>query len=131
VKTFLPQNQFISNSVSHVPVDAGSAGATPCPQPPAPAVAIEVSADEIRGCAQSETEVAASVRTAAASDISDIHELFFYARKLSAEARTFVPDYPGIYQAMLDPNAPRVRLDIAGDSVWADELPLFLQKREA
>jgi hypothetical protein len=57
-----------------------------------------------------------------------IHEIFFYARKLSAEARWFVPDYPAIYQAMLDPCAPRA---LETDPVWADEPPLFLQKREA
>ncbi len=55
-----------------------------------------------------------------------IGEIFFYARKLSAEARTFVPDYPGIYQAMLDPNAPRA---LETDPVWADEPPLFLQRQ--
>ena len=59
---------------------------------------------------------------------SHIHEIFHYARKLSAEARTFIPDYPGIYQAMLDPNAPRA---LETDPVWADDPPLFLQKREA
>jgi len=44
MKTFLPQNQFISNSVSHVPVDTGSAAASPCPPSTAAAVAISEAA---------------------------------------------------------------------------------------
>ena len=90
-----------------------------------PSVEMEPSATA--AYAPSETGGAVSVSTAS-SDICHIHELFFYARKLSAEARWFVPDYPGIYQAMLDPNAPRA---LETDPVWADDPPLFLQKREA
>lgn len=53
-----------------------------------------------------------------------IGEIFYYARKLCAESRWFLPDYPDIYQAMLDPGAPRA-LDT--DPVWADPAPLFLR----
>ena len=131
--THLPQNQFISNSVSHVPVDAGSAAVNASPPSPTAAVAISEAAGKHPFPSVS-AEHEQQRKTLGVTDGRDhhltdhIHELFFYARKLSAEARIFVPDYPGIYQAMLDPNAPRA---LETDPVWADDPPLFLQKREA
>jgi hypothetical protein len=52
LKTFLAQNQFISNSVIGIPM-AESAGATPCPQPAAPAEAIQSSDGGVEGHVQS------------------------------------------------------------------------------
>ena len=132
MKTPLAQNQFISNSVSHVPVDAGSAAASPCPHSTAAAVAIKNSCGSFGSLPNTPNGVmqscAASLDMPGPQEATNhIPEIFHYARKLSAEARTFVPDYPGIYQAMLDPNAPRA---LENDPVWADDPPLFL-KREA
>ena len=135
MKTFLPQNQFISNSVSHVPVDAGSGAvnASP-PSTTAPEAISEAAGKHPFPSVSADSEHEQQRKTLGVTDGRDhhltdhIHELFFYARKLSAEARIFVPDYPGIYQAMLDPNAPRA---LETDPVWADDPPLFLQKREA
>lgn len=67
---------------------------------------------------------AAALAPSAAGLLDDIHEIFYHARKLCAE-RQFTPDYPGIYQAMLDPSAPRA---LESDPVWADEAPLFLRQ---
>jgi hypothetical protein len=94
------------------------------PPPSSPAVTISVSADEIRGCAQSETAVTASVRTVAADPIDHIHEVFAYARHLCRNDTRFVPDRAAIWDAMHDPDAPRARADAR---VWADEAPLFLR----
>jgi hypothetical protein len=74
----------------------------------------------------SEPEAAASVRAAAASDICDIPEIFRVANLL-CEVSRFTPDYPSIYQAMMDDNAPRLALEIEEWAVWANEVPLFLQ----
>jgi hypothetical protein len=87
--TYLPQNQFISNSVSHVPVDTGSAAASPCPHSTAAAVAISVS--DGGPPVSSGKEGAVSV-IAAPSDIDCISEIFFYARKLMKQPPRFVLD---------------------------------------
>jgi hypothetical protein len=63
MKTFLAQNQFISNSDAHVPVASGSAAASFSPP-----------------------------STAAAEAIDHIHEIFFYVRKLMKEPPRFVLD---------------------------------------
>ena len=69
MKTFLPQNQFISNSDAHVPVASESAAASPCP----PSTAAAVHFDE-----------------PGATDC--ISEIFFYARKLMKQPPRFVLD---------------------------------------
>jgi hypothetical protein len=67
---------------------------------------------------------ALNVISRTASDTSDIPEIFRVANLLCEDARIFTPDYPSIYQAMLDPNAPRA---FEGDPTWADPAPLFLK----
>ena len=123
--TQLP-NPFL-NSTAISPRAVGSAVASSDLQPRATAAPIQVSDGGLLQVSPS-AEIDPSVTLDRSPSESHIHEIFHYARKLSAEARTFVPDYPGIYQAMLDPNAPRA---LETDPVWADDPPLFLQKREA
>ncbi len=144
--THLPQNQFISNStVSPRAVESAVALIAPpvadATAAPNSALASAMTADTAAAPDLTDPPVAAAVLietpapapsknpdVGVLADTDCIGEIFRYARKLSAEARTFVPDYPDIYQAMLDPNAPRA---LETDPVWADEPPLFLQKREA
>jgi len=118
MKTFLAQNQFISNSTSHVPVDVGSAAADDQPPLQAAADAIHSSDDGVENRAtsdnvkrqervagletrsatiqrqvspagSSETEGAVSV-SAASSDISDIPEIFHWVRKLIKQSPRYV-----------------------------------------
>jgi hypothetical protein len=99
-KTFLAQNQFISNSTVNIPRTVDQDVASPASDPAA-----------IDSCQE---PVA----------VDCIPEIFRVAHQLCAEARSFVPDFPGLYHAMLDPSAPRALDD---DPVWADEAPLFLR----
>jgi hypothetical protein len=156
LKTFLAQNEFISNSAADIPSAAGSAGATPCPQPRAPAAPIEVSVALPSGPVAAETAAIDSCQEPVAADLilnsgapqprgepaqtdatqpagsptitDDIPEIFRVAHQLCAEARQFIPDYPSIYQAMLDESAPRASAD---DPVWTDASPLFLRSADA
>ena len=99
MKTFLPQNQFISNSVSHVPVDAGSAVASPCPPSTAAAVAIsEAAGKHPFPSVSADSEHEQQRKTLGVTDGRDHHltdhinEIFFYARKLMKQPPRFVLD---------------------------------------
>lgn len=150
-------NPFLSNSVSHVPVDAGSAGAYDQP-PVAPAGTIsdgqDVPArmqgskarhsglardDERPGDTMQESRPAhpatAPSETIPASTISvdnftsDIPEVFRAAvNYLCRHESRFVPDKAAMWDAMFDESAPRLRAD---DPVWADEAPLFIRLANA
>jgi hypothetical protein len=85
MKTYLAQNQFISNSDAHVPVALGSAAVNA--KPPS-ATAAEVIPDE-------------PIRTVAADPISDIPEIFHWVRKLLKDDRRFVLD-EGAFMAAID-----------------------------
>lgn len=114
MKTFLPQNQF----GALVPEASDEAGAST----PAPLCGASATLSVAQPSGVMETE-AATLEETAASDISDVPEIFRVANLL-CETRQFVPDYPGIYQAMLDPNAPRA---LETDPVWSDDAPIFLK----
>ena len=117
-------NPFDYNSAPHVPVDAGSAGATPCPQPRAPAAPI---ADPDRGYMGHRLTPAlgTSVSSAAidscqepmAADIKE-DDLYWSLRLADDPFERDLPEIPN----------PRALFDaIKGDPVWADPAPMFLQ----
>ena len=124
--TFLAQNQFISNSVSHVPVDAGSAAVSPCPHSTTAAVQIAdpdggYMGHRLSPALGTSVGIAATdpcQEPVAATPIDHINEIFFYARKLMKQA-------------------PRFVLDEAAFMAEVEETPLFLredgylQRREA
>lgn len=116
MKTFLAQNQFGAS----VPCADETAGSSPAPLP---AVPLSVSdAEPLPASMTSGTEVVASVRTAAASDIDCIPEIFRVSNL--QDSRQFIPDRHDIWDAMHDPNAPRA---LETDPVWADDAPIFLR----
>jgi hypothetical protein len=57
-----------------------------------------------------------------------IGEIFRVANLLLKNDRRFTPDEEAIYSAALDEFAARA---FEGDPTWADNAPLFLQRREA
>ena len=114
--TFLAQNQFGAS----VPCADDTAGSSPAPLR-GPAVPLSETGPDIPPGPKLPADASVS------AGLSDIPEIFRVANLLCA-ARQFVPDYEGIWDAMHDSNAPRA---LETDPVWADEPPLFLQKREA
>jgi hypothetical protein len=120
----LPPSPFMNAAAT--PLPAADTAGDPSP-PSSPAVTNSVSVAQPSGTTTG-TEAVVSVRRAAASDLTcDIPELLRVASYLCADARQFTPDYPSLYQAMLDPNAPRAT---ETDPVWADDAPLFLRAAE-
>jgi hypothetical protein len=98
MKTFLAQNQFISNSDVHAPETSGSAAV--CVQPPLPTAAEQVSfvsMDLITE--QAETAAIDSYQEPMAAD--HIPEIFHWVRKLLKDDRRFVLD-EGAFMAAID-----------------------------
>jgi hypothetical protein len=130
MKTFLAQNQFISNACAPSLNAQDAAGEPPPPSSPAvtnpdrgymshrltPALGTSVSSAAIDSCQEP---------VAADNFTSDIPEVFRAAANyLRRYESRFVPDKAAIWDAMFDEAAPRA---LETDPVWADPAPIFLK----
>lgn len=141
--TFLAQNKFNSGSAS-VPF-AKSEAAAACPQPRA-AVTLSDGAgarpvqaftpsEAVSGLGRAETAdltatlthnavtQAVEVRTSLEDELTHLLGVAGKRRRRPLNLPRFAPDFPALWHAMHDKNAPRTVLD----PLWADASPLFLR----
>lgn len=137
--TFLAQNEFISGSAS-VPF-AKSEAAAACPQPRAAvtlsdgagAKPVQASSpsEAVSGLGRAETAAlthnavtqAVEVRTSLEDELTHLLGVAGKRRRRPLNLPRFAPDFPALWHAMHDKNAPRTVLD----PLWADAAPLFLR----
>ena len=92
MKTFLPQNQFISNSTALAPAAVGSVGASQVLQPQAPAAPFAAPPSNEGRHQEASAPRCTEPHDGALEDIDCINEIFFFARKLIKQAPRYLLD---------------------------------------